>query len=123
MVRLPPGSTRTAQPFPPPTLVRVALAGRVRADDVEARQPAGQAAHQPGLQALAPPGGQHLGAEGVVAERRHVVHFDRRPVAYRIQILRLLQAAGQRSEEHTSELQSLMRISYAVFCLQKKKKT
>src|SRR3546814_4565649 len=28
-----------------------------------------------------------------------------------------------RSEEHTSELQSLMRISYAVFCLQKKNKT
>src|SRR3546814_8925001 len=34
-------------------------------------------------------------------------------------------AAGNqwRSEEHTSELQSLMRISYAVFCLKKKKKT
>src|SRR3546814_2767502 len=30
--------------------------------------------------------------------------------------------ADQRSEEHTSELQSLMRISYAVFCLKKKKK-
>src|SRR3546814_10377459 len=31
--------------------------------------------------------------------------------------------ALRRSEEHTSELQSLMRISYAVFCLKKKKKT
>src|SRR3546814_9933680 len=30
-------------------------------------------------------------------------------------------AARRRSEEHTSELQSLMRISYAVFCLKKKK--
>src|SRR3546814_6295439 len=30
-------------------------------------------------------------------------------------------AAAERSEEHTSELQSLMRISYAVFCLKKKK--
>src|SRR3546814_9745014 len=30
---------------------------------------------------------------------------------------------GWRSEEHTSELQSLMRISYAVFCLKKKNKT
>src|SRR3546814_9548004 len=30
-------------------------------------------------------------------------------------------AANSRSEEHTSELQSLMRISYAVFCLKKKK--
>src|SRR3546814_4425480 len=36
---------------------------------------------------------------------------------------RLRRAAGLgRSEEHTSELQSLMRISYAVFCLKKKKK-
>src|SRR3546814_5558789 len=32
-------------------------------------------------------------------------------------------AVLSRSEEHTSELQSLMRISYAVFCLKKKKKT
>src|SRR3546814_1614474 len=32
------------------------------------------------------------------------------------------QGAGDRSEEHTSELQSLMRISYAVFCLKKKRK-
>src|SRR3546814_1663372 len=31
-------------------------------------------------------------------------------------------AEAERSEEHTSELQSLMRISYAVFCLKKKKK-
>src|SRR3546814_5174741 len=33
------------------------------------------------------------------------------------------EAAHDRSEEHTSELQSLMRISYAVFCLKKKKPT
>src|SRR5881628_3970272 len=39
--------------------------------------------------------------------------------------LRLAQAVGDegRSEEHTSELQSLTDISYAVFCLKKKKKT
>src|SRR3546814_2156273 len=42
---------------------------------------------------------------------------DRRPELYG----RLVQDI--RSEEHTSELQSLMRISYAVFCLKKKKKT
>src|SRR3546814_4524042 len=34
-----------------------------------------------------------------------------------------LAGKGTRSEEHTSELQSLMRISYAVFCLKKKKHT
>src|SRR3546814_6374977 len=33
------------------------------------------------------------------------------------------EGAAARSEEHTSELQSLMRISYAVFCLKKKKNT
>src|SRR3546814_2886162 len=38
-------------------------------------------------------------------------------------IVRLRAARSPRSEEHTSELQSLMRISYAVFCLKKKKKT
>src|SRR3546814_3397761 len=35
--------------------------------------------------------------------------------------LRMQGACSGRSEEHTSELQSLMRISYAVFCLKKKK--
>src|SRR3546814_6195819 len=37
--------------------------------------------------------------------------------------LAALHAQAERSEEHTSELQSLMRISYAVFCLKKKKHT
>src|SRR3546814_4237220 len=36
---------------------------------------------------------------------------------------RAISTASMRSEEHTSELQSLMRISYAVFCLKKKNKT
>src|SRR3546814_7562133 len=35
--------------------------------------------------------------------------------------IRAANASGERSEEHTSELQSLMRISYAVFCLKKQK--
>src|SRR3546814_5819254 len=41
----------------------------------------------------------------------------------RITGLRAHVLADHRSEEHTSELQSLMRISYAVFCLKKKKNT
>src|SRR3546814_3718166 len=36
---------------------------------------------------------------------------------------RIIEAKSRRSEEHTSELQSLMRISYAVFCLKKKNQT
>src|SRR3546814_6841565 len=38
-----------------------------------------------------------------------------------VRLAELMLEAGLRSEEHTSELQSLMRISYAVFCLKKKK--
>src|SRR3546814_4253525 len=37
-------------------------------------------------------------------------------------LLKMGPTSANRSEEHTSELQSLMRISYAVFCLKKKKK-
>src|SRR3546814_7974011 len=39
------------------------------------------------------------------------------------EVLHGRRAGGRRSEEHTSELQSLMRNSYAVFCLKKKKST
>src|SRR3546814_5322099 len=42
---------------------------------------------------------------------------------YDIKKSEIAHSVYQRSEEHTSELQSLMRISYAVFCLKKKKKT
>src|SRR3546814_5156559 len=49
---------------------------------------------------------------GLISERTRLARgFDR--YAFRLDL---------RSEEHTSELQSLMRISYAVFCLKKKKK-
>src|SRR3546814_1642532 len=44
--------------------------------------------------------------------------FLRRPIVRHARYAR-----SSRSEEHTSELQSLMRISYAVFCLKKKNKT
>src|SRR3546814_10104321 len=46
-------------------------------------------------------------------------HLPRRFASLR---QRQRQRCGRRSEEHTSELQSLMRISYAVFCLKKKTK-
>src|SRR3546814_10747164 len=41
---------------------------------------------------------------------------------YFVFVNRMIRLFERRSEEHTSELQSLMRISYAVFCLKKKKK-
>src|SRR3546814_2655450 len=43
------------------------------------------------------------------------------PVAVRVEDTLTIRIETQRSEEHTSELQSLMRISYAVFCLKKQK--
>src|SRR3546814_5974922 len=61
----------------------------------------------------------------VDAGGRLVEHQDRRIVDHRLGDQQpASHAAGERprSEEHTSELQSLMRISYAVFCLKKKKK-
>src|SRR3546814_2592618 len=54
------------------------------------------------------------------AGQKQGIDLLRRPESPRnLQLLR--RGAGERSEEHTSELQSLMRISYAVFCLKKKK--
>src|SRR3546814_3316483 len=78
----------------------------------------GQAFHKP-LARHAPTRGEGgkipitvVGAEPRVAIAPHA-HID--DVAIEQLVL------GARSEEHTSELQSLMRISYAVFCLKKKK--
>src|SRR3546814_2409954 len=61
-------------------------------------------------------GGQR-GVDQILANIRFKLLVDR---GHRLAPGSLL-LLGQRSEEHTSELQSLMRISYAVFCLTKKK--
>src|SRR3546814_5939760 len=105
MIRRPPRSTRTDTLFPSTTLFRSLLV-------TDGRQQAPVDFFGLGVvlemflvlgQALL----QMLG-EGVGADITQDVHV---PVV-----------AILRSEEHTSELQSLMRISYAVFCLKKKKK-
>src|SRR3546814_3112091 len=103
MIRRPPRSTRTDTLFPYTTLFRSNGAG----DGGDHRHAAGRRRRR---------GGGHR-AEGA----RHPGHWPQlrhRPAgdgpASRV--------AGRRSEEHTSELQSLMRISYAVFCLKKKKR-
>src|SRR3546814_6165201 len=54
--------------------------------------------------------------------RQQVAVQQRLTIAPFLEIARLDLIFRRRSEEHTSELQSLMRISYAVFCLKKKKK-
>src|SRR3546814_11231365 len=112
MIRRPPRSTRTDTLFPYSTLFRSAnasfQAGLGHAHDIVVRHGAlgtqvgeGQQAAVAALHHLATGLGQGYEAVGadVVGDLE----------------------AFTRSEEHTSELQSLMRISYAVFCLTKKK--
>src|SRR3546814_9304206 len=67
-----------------------------------------------------------LAIEHLMAGDDHAAHDGRRRVDRHIARRRLANAdrdVDLRSEEHTSELQSLMRISYAVFCWKKKKRT
>src|SRR3546814_5937110 len=65
---------------------------------------------------------QALPAFGSVEDQRDLAVDD--PVNdVRLPLGHLVDALNRRSEEHTSELQSLMRISYAVFCLTKQTKT
>src|SRR3546814_2647382 len=95
MIRRPPRSTRTDTLFPYTTLfrsVRTALKKLIIRGLV--------------VKPTNPMIGYSLTTAG------HSIALDRR---------RQLMPESARSEEHTSELQSLMRISYAVFCLKKKK--
>src|SRR3546814_8626427 len=78
---------------------------------------------------LSSPAARPISRAGSRISRRHASGCERRRVrAFGNPGFRTLSlvswapaSAGARSEEHTSELQSLMRISYAVFCLKKKK--
>src|SRR3546814_3745952 len=103
MIRRPPRSTRTDTLFPYPTLFR-----SVGADED---------CTYVGTEGLVGYGPQSSVAVAVAIEKRHVepVGHSRVPGRGPKERVALL-----RSEEHTSELQSLMRISYAVFCLKQK---
>src|SRR3546814_7499304 len=81
--------------------------------------------------AAALPGGhrvQYLGPRPQYADAGRAVklmsrkHIEIAAERFHIQLHARRRLTAVRSEEHTSELQSLMRISYAVFCLKKKKK-
>src|SRR3546814_10234655 len=103
MIRRPPRSTRTDTLFPYTTLFR----------SCQLIESIGNALR--------------VGISRVESEHRRLAG---RNTLERIEVVRDVCPASRalgprdfRSEEHTSELQSLMRISYAVFCLNKKKKT
>src|SRR3546814_2337248 len=106
MIRRPPRSTRTDTLFPYTTLFRSLRPAVGRTGLAH-----GRCAHQ------APPRrGHRFPPDARVPHRRQ-------PAPDRLEGDRARAQAdlARRSEEHTSELQSLMRISYAVFCLKKKK--
>src|SRR3546814_2088105 len=65
--------------------------------------------------------GDEVGGLGVHRAHRFLQHARRQPSPAGVRGANL--AAVAKSEEHTSELQSLMRTSYAVFCLKKKTTT
>src|SRR3546814_10432371 len=94
MIRRPPRSTRTDTLFPYTTLVRSAAWLSLSARTLEKMRVRGR-------------GPRYRKHGGVV--RYHIADLESWSVG-----------RAKRSEEHTSELQSLMRISYAVFCLKKK---
>src|SRR3546814_9323995 len=100
MRRLPPRSTRPDTLFPYTTLFRSVGRSTRRAGRIAGRRLVS--------------GGQSQ--DGGAAQRRHRQHQEERGIVHAAPE----HAEIARSDEHTSELQSLMRISYAVFCLKKK---
>src|SRR3546814_5786179 len=112
MIRRPPGSTRTDTLFPYATRFRSAR------DDVGRREEAA-----PDRKAdLLDHGDVTAAAVDDIAAHPLELQGGRRQFAHQrdLVVVRLADHhLARRSEEHTSELQSLMRISYAVFCLKK----
>src|SRR3546814_3296582 len=115
MIRRPPRSTRTDTLFPYTTLFRSHQLGEVVGHRLHARQQWELVIHR---------GAQYLRTDLRLLQAigRHI---DMQCVELNASGRLILKPRqqGARSEEHTSELQSLMRISYAVFCLKKKKQT
>src|SRR3546814_8436041 len=106
MIRRPPRSTRTDTLFPFTTLFRSAGRDGPALSDDDRRRLSRRA------------GGRGNAGGGTVRTARHGGRSDR---ALSDSARPHRPHGARRSEEHTSELQSLMRISYAVFCLKKKK--
>src|SRR3546814_7635263 len=110
MIRRPPRSTRTDTLFPYTTLFRSGHHSCDPREESRIRYP--------------------YRRRGIRPERRHKVRSRKRVSHLAPLLVQTQPSAGtkqspqrtgtSRSEEHTSELQSLMRISYAVFCLKKK---
>src|SRR3546814_10618672 len=133
MIRRPPGSTRTDTLFPYPTLFRSVYGRTLNPHDLQRSAGGSSGGEAAAIAAGCSPAGLASDACGSV---RIPAHFNgicglkltqgRVPLTGqfpndRSGLFHMTSAFGVRSEEHTSELQSLMRNSYAVFCLKKKK--
>src|SRR3546814_1409904 len=109
MIRRPPRSTRTGTLFPYTTLFRSEFRAFFAYHDALMERSGGLSKGEREMIVVATSGANQclycVVAHGAILRIR-----EKNPVI------------ADRSEEHTSELQSLMRISYAVFCLKKKKK-
>src|SRR3546814_1845006 len=128
MIRRPPRSTRTDTLFPYTTLFRSGRAFQHRLPrrwperDRERGQEPESVVHRHRHRR---PGDYGRGDAASQQGRNGALHrpgTDVHPVPAVRADETAIQQMAVRSEEHTSELQSLMRISYAVFCLKKKKK-
>src|SRR3546814_5101256 len=106
MIRRPPKATRPATLFPYTTLFRSGPAGAALG-----RHHSRRAVPLRRSRRDLASGGEPVETAVALGVVRRRLRRSRHPLALR-----------RRSEEHTSELQSLMRISYAVFCLYKQKK-
>src|SRR3546814_1620583 len=107
MIRRPPRSTRTDTLFPYTTLFRSKGLDRNDSPNIDINWT----------------DGVHLDMPIAGGWRGHLIGQYRHRKGSGAVAHAPLDFSDPRSEEHTSELQSLMRISYAVFCLKKKKKS
>src|SRR3546814_1092881 len=114
MIRRPPISTRTDTLVPNTTLFRSALPKQRQSLFFSATMPASIGQLASGF--LREPVRVEVTPAATTVER-----IDQSVIFVEADRKRALLAEIMRSEEHTSELQSLMRISYAVFCLKTKK--
>src|SRR3546814_4920589 len=122
MIRRPPRSTRTDTLFPYTTLFRssaLAKRGMIVVSINYRLGMFGWFAH-PALSAESP---DHLSGNYGLLDQIAALEWVKRNIGAFGGDATNVTIAGERSEEHTSELQSLMRISYAVFCLKKKNNT
>src|SRR3546814_6359501 len=122
MIRRPPRSTRTDTLFPYTTLFRSLDHRHREREDQGAERFADAVRDHLGMMDRRDDGAREDEGDDPGVERHRKARHRGEEAEDREKVVGAAGEAELRSEEHTSELQSLMRISYAVFCLKKNKK-